>query len=110
MPSQTTVTGRSNASRLRGDVSQVVRRTAFAIQARARRAAPVDTGFLRNSIQVEHQDDLTSVVFVGAEYGPYVEFGTSRMAAQPYFTPAVVAEEPAFIEAVKAVVSNNERS
>lgn len=28
------------------------------------------------------------IVGVGAEYGAYVEFGTSRMSAQPYFFPA----------------------
>lgn len=30
------------------------------------------------------------IVGVGAEYGAYVEFGTSRMAAQPYLVPAVL--------------------
>lgn len=30
------------------------------------------------------------IVGVGAEYGAYVEFGTSRMRAQPYLVPAVL--------------------
>jgi len=32
--------------------------------------------------------DARYVVAVGAEYGAYVEFGTSRMEAQPYLFPA----------------------
>lgn len=33
--------------------------------------------------------DSRWIVGVGAEYGAYVEFGTARMAAQPYLFPAV---------------------
>lgn len=33
-------------------------------------------------------NDVAYVVGVGAEYGAYVEFGTSKMAAQPYLIPA----------------------
>lgn len=62
--------------------------TARHLQVRARQLAPVDTGFLRNSIEVLKTGDLSAVVFVGAEYGVYVEFGTRRMRAQPFFTPA----------------------
>lgn len=32
--------------------------------------------------------DAAYVVAVGAEYGAYVEFGTSKMEAQPYLFPA----------------------
>lgn len=55
----------------------------------AKRACPVDTGNLRNSIThaVESGEDA---VYVGTnvEYAPYVEMGTSRTAAQPFLRPA----------------------
>lgn len=55
----------------------------------AKRACPVDTGNLRNSIThaVESGEDA---VYVGTnvEYAPYVEMGTRRTAAQPFLRPA----------------------
>jgi HK97 gp10 family phage protein len=49
---------------------------------------PVDTGFLQASgyIQVESDDVL---IGFEAEYASYVEFGTSRMEAQPFLRPAL---------------------
>lgn len=49
---------------------------------------PVDTGYLQSTIDGEC-DDYTAEVWADAEYAQYVEFGTWKMAAQPYFTPAV---------------------
>ena len=102
-------------------LSQVVRKTALDLQAQAATAAPVDTGFLRNSIymvasdgstyggtgsppgdsylmqEVAAPDDqYTAYVAVGANYGAYVELGTRHMPAQPYFYPAVDAVAPSF--------------
>ena len=51
---------------------------------------PVDTGNLRDNINAD-VDGLDLVVFTTTGYGGYVELGTSRMAAQPYLTPAVMA-------------------
>lgn len=49
--------------------------------------APVRTGALRASIEpVEAFGGY--FVRAGAKHAPYVEFGTSRMAAQPYMEPA----------------------
>ena len=52
------------------------------------RMCPVDTGELRNSIEVESVGDTVYVV-VTANHWPYLEFGTSRMAAQPFIRPAL---------------------
>lgn len=46
--------------------------------------APVDTGELRDSVQVD--DDRIRVT---AEHAGYVESGTVKMRAQPYVRPAV---------------------
>lgn len=60
------------------------------IEAWAKLNAPVDTGFLRGSIRARRMGDFYWVVAVGAEYGAYVELGTTRAAAQPYLLPAVL--------------------
>ena len=53
----------------------------------AKRACPVDTGRLRNSITHVVTD---GEVYIGTavKYGKYVEKGTSRMKAQPFIEPA----------------------
>ena len=102
------------AAKLHQASAVVVKKIAFDLQARAQSLAPVDTGFLRSSIytvtsdgstygqasggtkestllpQVSGpSDDQSAFVGVGASYGIYVEMGTRRMPARPYFTPAV---------------------
>ena len=49
---------------------------------------PVDTGELRNSIQVEKTAPLTIAVGTNKEYAPYVEFGTGTQGdpAVPHTT------------------------
>lgn len=82
---------------------------------------PVNTGELRNSIQVEQTSALTVTVGTNKEYAPYVEYGTGTMGdptvphtqkeswkyqdedgkwhtshgspAQPFLRPAVDADE-----------------
>ena len=79
---------------------KAVRKAAFDVQARAQSIAPVDTGALRNSIS-------TSVSGPSAEVGPtvhygvYLEYGTSRMAPQPYRSPALEQVAPGFIAAIE---------
>lgn len=113
-------------------VRRAVRKAAFDIQADAMRGAPVDTGFLKNSIYVVTEgssnyeratiragkksggaemlpevdpppDKMTAYIAVGADYGVYVEFGTVNMAAQPYLTPAAEWVRPQFIAALKEI-------
>lgn len=101
MPSITILTDLPSriSPKLRGEVGKAVRRAAYKAQAWAKLAAPVDTGFLRNSIKVEQIGDLTSIVSVGAEYGIYVEMGHHTrgggryIAGRPYFVPAIALAE-----------------
>ncbi len=53
---------------------------------------PVLTGALRRSLVRELDTtpaSITGTVGTNLEYGPFVELGTSRMAAQPYLVPAL---------------------
>lgn len=88
---------------IRRIAGQVVSKTAFDIEAHAKILVPVDTGFLKSSIQVRRISDLESLVTVGAEYGIYVELGTRFQAAQPYLAPAVTASRHAFESAMNQV-------
>lgn len=49
---------------------------------------PVDTGHLQSTISAS-SDDWSMTAEASAEYAQYVEFGTWKMAAQPYFIPAL---------------------
>lgn len=55
----------------------------------AKRACPVDTGRLRNSI-THIVDEGTRHVVIGTnvEYAPYVELGTRHQKPQPFLKPA----------------------
>lgn len=53
----------------------------------AKMLCPVDTGRLRNSI-THTSDGEYAYIGTNVEYAPYVEFGTSKMAAQPFIRPA----------------------
>ena len=50
---------------------------------------PVDTGFLRDSIALTESSAEQMTIEAGAEYAPYVEFGTYKMEAEPFFYPVV---------------------
>lgn len=49
---------------------------------------PIDTGYLLSSIS-SSSDDWSMTAQADADYAQYVEFGTWKMAAQPYFIPAL---------------------
>jgi HK97 gp10 family phage protein len=66
---------------------KVIRKTGFDTVAGAQSLAPVDTGNLKNSIGVDFEH-LGFEAGPTANYGGYVEYGTSRMAPKPYLIPA----------------------
>jgi HK97 gp10 family phage protein len=81
--------------------SAIVNTYGLAIASEAAQNAPVDTGALRNSIMSEShmENELLYIVQDGVDYGVFVEFGTSRAAAQPFFIPAVEAWRERFLAA-----------
>lgn len=50
---------------------------------------PVRTGYLKSTIGGNQTSDTTYEVYADAEYAQYVEYGTYKMSAQPYFEPAI---------------------
>ena len=89
--------------------SLVVRKAAFDVERIAKTLAPVDTGFLKNSIhtQIRTANFRTygAEVIAGANYASYLEYGTSRMAPQPYMQPALDRVSPGFLAAMAAIAN-----
>jgi HK97 gp10 family phage protein len=82
-----TVALQGKAAALSG-LQEVAGELAAAIIAeRAAELAPVDTGELRGSIGPQRLGGGWAVV-ASAPHAGYVEYGTSKMAAQPYLRPA----------------------
>lgn len=79
-----------------GPVAKELARKAIQVDRRAKRLCPVDTGRLRSSIGNQLGRDaigLVAIVGTDVEYAPYVELGTSKMAAQPFLRPALGVAE-----------------
>lgn len=93
------------AAELEPRAARVVRKAALDLEGHAKGRAPVDTGFLRSSIQAVQVGPLHWQVRVGADYGVYVEYGTRYMAAQPYLNPAADLIRGPFVQAMKSVVA-----
>lgn len=77
-------------------VPEVIDRALEAGVSSAKRLVPVDTGTLQGSIAVvepAHMDGDTVSGSYGTsvDYALHVEFGTSKMAAQPYLRPSMDA-------------------
>tara|TARA_Y100000114_G_C11634118_1_gene265867 strand:+ start:357 stop:707 length:351 start_codon:yes stop_codon:yes gene_type:complete len=74
--------------------------TASMISVRAKKDAPVDTGFLKSSINFG-KDSKGVFVQASADYAPFQEFGTSRMKAQPFFYANAKLEIKLLLQRIK---------
>lgn len=82
-----------------------VKVNASELEDHAKEIVPVDTGTLSRSINTKMEDGgKTAVTEPDTNYMTYVEYGTYKMAAQPYIRPSFYRQEPAFKEDVKKVV------
>ena len=90
-----------------------INRSTVNIDRIAKRLAPVRKdpppgivgGRLRSSIRFEITNQgNTGAVFTDVEYAVFQEFGTSRMAAQPFLGPAAREENPKFLKRVGKIL------
>ncbi len=79
---------------------------ALIIAQQAENNCPVDTGFLRSTVFVREAGNDVEIGFE-AHYASYVEFGTYKMAAQPYLRPAF---DQAELQALSAIVDSVEKN
>ena len=59
------------------------------VEADAKLRAPVDLGNLKGSITHKVTSDEEAKIGTNVDYAPYLEYGTHKMAAQPYLRPAL---------------------
>jgi HK97 gp10 family phage protein len=75
------------------------------VETHSKLLCPVDTGFLRNSIQVDSVTPVEAIIAPHTDYAEHVEFGTERQAAQPYMRPAIDEHEAEILQAVRETVA-----
>lgn len=87
------------------EINTLVNETAHRIERKAKQLAPVDTGNLRRNIVVEDgPTEFSKKVSSKADYSLYVEFGTRKMAAQPFMSPAIFSEQGKYYEKLARII------
>lgn len=75
------------------------------IKEEVKRRAPRDQGDLADSVEDEALEGgngrAEHVVLVGEFYGVFQEYGTKKMAAQPFFRPAIDAKKQEAAETMR---------
>ncbi len=81
------------------------------VQRTAKDLVPVDTGALRGSIRTKmYPKQKSGVVYTTLEYAPHQEFGTSKMPAQPFMTPALNINKAGIIQSIKSYMQHQLKS
>ena len=89
----------------------VIAKSSFAVAQRARALVPVRTGKLKAGI-VAASTGLNGRVGTNAPdlfYWRFVEFGTVRMGASPFFRPAAESEQGPYLQAMARIGPRLER-
>ena len=98
-------------ARLPGEASRVVRGHGLQMEAEAKMnivaMGAVDTGYMLGSVGIIEQSALSVTVAVGAEeYPAYVEYGTSKMEARPFWRRARETVTPQFRAAAEKLLKD----
>lgn len=75
------------------------------VETYAKLLVPTDTHNLQNSIMVDEVTPNEAIIGPHADYAEHVEFGTSRMEAQPYMRPALDEHEGEIMDAVENTIA-----
>ncbi|ATO43325.1 phage protein [Loigolactobacillus coryniformis subsp. torquens DSM 20004 = KCTC 3535] len=91
--------------KIQKEIDGAIWETAQRVERAAKLNAPVDTGYLRQNIVAKKTGNLTARVDSFAFYSFYQEYGTRKMAAHPYFRPAINNEYPRLFLICQAIVN-----
>lgn len=91
--------GEDGLGEKRRELKDILIKPAFVMRDEIRDLVPVRTGRLRNAIFASRGREDKPGVIIGvnakeAPYGRFVERGTSKMVAQPFFRPGITATAP----------------
>jgi HK97 gp10 family phage protein len=90
---------------MRSNIEEILCAGAQRVCESAKEQCPVDTGALRNSIKTVSSEGRAQVR-ADADYAAYVEFGTSKMAPQPYLVPALIENSASVLEAMAQKIAD----
>ena len=98
-------------AQLPAKASKVVAMSALQMEAQAKMnivsMGAVDTGYMLGSVGIIEQSALSATVAVGAEeYPAYVEYGTSKMEARPFWRRARETVGPQFRDAAEKLLKD----
>ena len=98
-------------AQLPGEASRVVRGHGLQMEAEAKQNIvamdAVDTGYMLGSVGIIEQSARSATVAVGAEeYPVYVEYGTSKMEARPFWRRARETVGPQFRDAAEKLLKD----
>ena len=91
------------ANNIENNLPDIIGQVAQTVCESAKSLCPVDTGRLQSSINVQPGGN-TAVISADTEYAVFVEFGTSKMAAQPYLVPALLSNTQAILSAIAEAI------
>lgn len=80
-------------------------RFATSILSQMNQRVPVRTGYLKSTIASSVSPNLTEL-YVTADYAKFVNYGTRRMAARPFFTGPVEEQTPEMITELNDAIAN----
>jgi len=87
------------------DVKKAVQINSAEMQNSMMRSAPVDTGYLKRSIELNMSDGgFTGKVTPTAHYAPYLIYGTRYMYARDFFRPNFYRQRDKFINDMKRLM------
>ncbi len=92
------------AQRIEGSLGEIIAAGAEAVSQSAKSMCPVDTGALRDSIGVSMEGNRAEIS-ANTDYAAYVEFGTSKMAPQPYLVPSLIGNSGAVTSAMADAIA-----
>jgi HK97 gp10 family phage protein len=92
--------------RIKKRVEQATEAAGVEFETGAKAIVPVKTGRLQRSIQVLALSSTMRRFEATESYGPYVEFGTSRAAAQPFFLPTFDRVADRYLKAIRRIAQN----
>ena len=91
------------AESLSENIGEIIASGAQRVCESAKAVCPVDTGALRESISVECSGNRAEIS-ANTDYASYVEFGTSKMAPQPYLVPSLIEQSDSVLEAMAQAI------
>ena len=95
------------AGALNEAVAKALEEIGLVAEGYAKKACPVDTGRLRNSItHVTRPSEKAVYIGTDVEYGPYVELGTRHNGAQPFLRPAATEHQAKYEAILKKNLQN----